>query len=213
MFFLLCILNVFLFATLAQKQDWDDNNHIPSRHETLYVTEFEFSNEHLPEASNFDDSHPHPFFRNFQRSPKWAFRLDGKHIFIRWWCKKKRVCEGTACMWIFNIVLLSKVTNGTAGIAAPKNKVIDGTALRTKSKSEGPPFPRWAAFFVKLCVSACASRSHRSADSLSKLMYKKRPTKRNFDRKLAAWHKKKVSVWQVRSHRSADVLPKFMEDK
>ena len=49
--------------------------------------------------------------------------------------KKKRVCEGTARMWIFNIVLLSKVTNGTAGIAASKNKVVDVTAVQTQNKS------------------------------------------------------------------------------
>ena len=126
---------LFFFANLAQKQDWDDNNHIRSRRETLYVTEFECSNEHLPEASNFECSHPHLFFRNFQRSLKWSFLLDGKRIFICWWFKEKRVCEGTACKWIFNIVLLSKVANGTAGIAAPK-KTKSSTARRCEPKAK-----------------------------------------------------------------------------
>ena len=72
------------------------------------------------------------FFRNFQRSPKWAFRLDGKRIFTCWWFQKRRVC---ACIVNLNIVLLSKVTNGTAGIAVQKKRVIDSTAVRTKTKS------------------------------------------------------------------------------
>ena len=59
-----------------------------------HVKEFEFRvntcQKHqiclLASASNFG---------HFERSAKWAFRLDGKRIFICWWFKRIRVCEGT----------------------------------------------------------------------------------------------------------------------